>query len=87
MDDKLFLRFCNTHDIALKKNKFLNYKCKYLCAVSNLKQKGIKQSTMRLTDDLIDKNIDKLYHGFNKTETRDKLTKSRSMKSYTKYKG
>jgi hypothetical protein len=25
-DDKLFLRFLKTHDIAKKKNKFLNFK-------------------------------------------------------------
>jgi len=40
MDDKLFLRFCNMHDVAAKNNKFLNYKGKYLCMITSLKQKG-----------------------------------------------
>ena len=39
-DNKLFLRFCNAQEIAIKKDKFLNYKGKYLCMISNLKSKG-----------------------------------------------
>ena len=37
MNDKLFLRFCKTKDVAIKNDKFLNFKGRYLCKMSHLK--------------------------------------------------